>query len=56
MSQLQTQLLTDTWINATWEEYLQVICDRTYEKAKSYYYKGRMRLEMPPFGKKQYFL
>ena len=50
MSQLQTQLLTDTWINATWEEYLQVVCDRTYEKAKSYYYKGRMRLEMSALG------
>jgi Uma2 family endonuclease len=50
MSQLQAKLPTDTWLNATWDEYLQAISHPIYEKAKGYYYSGRMRLEMPPFG------
>jgi Uma2 family endonuclease len=50
MSQLQAKLPTDTWVNATWDEYLQAIGNPIYEKAKGYYHNGRMRLEMPPFG------
>lgn len=46
MSQIQTKLPTDTWVNATWDEYLQAIDDPAYAKARSYYYNGRMRLEM----------
>ncbi len=47
MSQLQTQL-TDTWICASWQEYEEAIANSLNEKAKSYYYKGHMRLEMAP--------
>jgi Uma2 family endonuclease len=50
MSPLQTKLLSDTWVNATWEEYLQAIELPECEKAKGYYYNGRMRLEMSPLG------
>ena len=50
MSQLQATLPTDTWVNVTWDEYLQAIGNPIYEKAKGYYHNGRMRLEMPPFG------
>lgn len=50
MSNLQTKLPTDTWIAATWNEYLQVIENPGYEKAKGYYYNGKMRIEMPPVG------
>ncbi|MCC5655489.1 Uma2 family endonuclease [Nostoc sp. XA010] len=48
MSDLQTQLPTDTWICASWQEYEQAIANLLNEKGKSYYYKGYMRLEMPP--------
>jgi Uma2 family endonuclease len=48
MSDLQTELSTDTWIAASWDEYLQAIEDSAYETAKGYYYKGHMRLEMLP--------
>ncbi|MGV0102022.1 Uma2 family endonuclease [Nostoc sp. DSM 114160] len=48
MSETQTQLPTDTWICASWQEYEQAIANLLNEKAKSYYYKGHMRLEMPP--------
>lgn len=50
MSSLQTPLLTDTWVAASWSEYLQTIADPTYETARGYYYRGHMRLEMAPVG------
>ena len=48
MNELQTQLPTNTWIYASWEEYEQIVTNLLNEKAKSYYYKGYMRLEMAP--------
>ncbi|MBU7583178.1 MAG: Uma2 family endonuclease [Nostoc sp. TH1S01] len=48
MSETQTQLPTDVWLPASWPEYLQVITELQTDKAKSYYYKGYMRLEMAP--------
>ena len=36
MNTTQTQLNTDTWVTATWQEYIQTIQDPTYEKAKVY--------------------
>ncbi len=48
MSETQTQLPTDTWIYASWNEYEHAIANLLKEKAKSYYYKGHMRLEMAP--------
>jgi len=50
MSQLQTIVPTDTWINATWDEYLEAINDPAYEKAKGYYFNGQMRIEMAALG------
>ncbi len=50
MNQLQAKLPTDIWVNATWDEYLQAIADPSYNKARGYYYNGRMRLEMSAFG------
>jgi Uma2 family endonuclease len=50
MRDLQTKLPADTWVAATWNEYLQAIENPAYEKAKSYYYNGKMRIEMPPVG------
>ncbi|MFN6462744.1 MAG: Uma2 family endonuclease [Nostoc sp. DedVER02] len=48
MSETQTPLPTDTWICASWQEYEEAIANLLNEKVKSYYYKGHMRLEMPP--------
>ena len=52
MNKTQTQLPTETWITATWQEYIQTIEDPSYEKAKSYYNKGKFRIEMSPLGNK----
>ncbi len=45
-----TSIPTDTWIAATWDDYLQVIADPAYTKAKGYYFDGRMRVEMAAVG------
>lgn len=50
MSNLQIKLPTETWVKATWNEYIQLIANPAYEKAKGYYYNGKMRIEMPPIG------
>jgi Uma2 family endonuclease len=48
MNDLQTQSPTDTWVAASWEEYLRALENPLYEKAKGYFYQGHMRLEMSP--------
>ncbi len=50
MSNLQIKTPTDTWIPTTWDEYIQEIENPASEKAKGYYYNGKMRIEMPPIG------
>lgn len=50
MSELQTKLPADTWIVASWDEYIQTIEDPAYEKAKGYYYNGKAKIEMSPVG------
>lgn len=50
MSRLKTSLPTDTWLTATWDDYLLAIEDPVYEKARGYYYRGHMRVEMSPVG------
>ena len=48
MSDLQTQIPTDIWIYTSWHEYEQITKNLFNQQGKSYYYKGYMRLEMPP--------
>jgi Uma2 family endonuclease len=48
MQDLQTRPRTDTWVMADWDEYVRILENPLYEKAKGYYYKGHMRLEMLP--------
>ena len=50
MSQLQTAIPTESWVKATWDEYLRVVDKLDNEKAKGYYYNGYYRLEMTPIG------
>jgi hypothetical protein len=50
MSQLRTPILTDTWVRATWDEYLQAMDELDSEKAKGYYDNGYYRFAMTPVG------
>jgi hypothetical protein len=42
MSELQTILPTDTWVDCTWDEYIEAIDNPAYEKAKCYYYNEQL--------------
>lgn len=50
MTNLQTKIPTDTWVTASWDEYIQIIENPAYDKAKGYYYNGKMRIEMSALG------
>ncbi|HBL10037.1 MAG TPA: hypothetical protein DD379_01095 [Cyanobacteria bacterium UBA11162] len=41
---------TDTWVNCTWDEFIVLAYNATYEKGKSYYNRGKARIEMTPIG------
>ncbi len=41
---------TDTWVKASWEEFLAIADNPAYEKGKFYYHQGCMRIEMSPVG------
>lgn len=43
-------LVADTWVKATWEEFMALADNPAYEKAKFYYEQGYLRIEMPPVG------
>lgn len=50
MSKIQTEIAIDTWVKASWNEYIEIVDNPNYEKAKCYYHNGQMRIEMPPVG------
>lgn len=50
MSFSLTQSLTDCWLQATWNEFLQVSEKPENQTSKGYYYDGKMRIEMTPLG------
>jgi Uma2 family endonuclease len=50
MTSIQTKVRSDTWILATWDEYVQTLENPFHPKAKGYYHNNRMRFEMSPIG------
>jgi Uma2 family endonuclease len=48
MTNLITKLCIDSWVLATWDEYIQQLDDLIDQQAKGYYYQGHMRIEMSP--------
>lgn len=42
------QIPTETWVAASWQEYLAAIEHPNFEKAKSYYHDRKFRIEMTP--------
>jgi len=47
---LPQNFITDTWVKATWEEFMALAYNPTYETGKAYYNRGRARIEMTPIG------
>lgn len=50
MTQLARSIDTDTWVTATWDEYLQAIDSIAPNFSHSYYQQGKYRIEMVPLG------
>lgn len=50
MNLLQTQTPLNTWLPATWEEFVNIADNPASAKLKSYYYIGRMRFELMSTG------
>ena len=50
MTQLALSIETDTWVTATWDEYLQAIESFNSQFSHSYYQQGKYRIEMVPLG------
>lgn len=50
MNTIQTKPPLDTWITATWEEYITAVENVELEKTKSYYHNEEFRIEMTPVG------
>ncbi|MEY2833282.1 MAG: hypothetical protein RLZZ574_2541 [Cyanobacteriota bacterium] len=50
MVAINKQLVTNTWVIATWDEFLKNIENPAHVKAKGYYYDGKYRIEMTPIG------
>lgn len=50
MQKAPTQLATDIWVAATWNEYIAFIEAPAYEKARGYYYQRRMLVETMSIG------
>jgi hypothetical protein len=42
------QIQTDTWVNATWDEFAALMDDPLYEEGRGYFDNGTMRIEMAP--------
>jgi Uma2 family endonuclease len=47
---LPTKIISDRWVKATWQEYIEAIADPGFAKAKSYYFQAEMRIETMPVG------
>ena len=50
MTTLEVKQRINTWITASWEDYIQETENSQYEKLKFYYYNGQLRIEMSPVG------
>lgn len=51
MTLLTSQIQTDTWVKATWEEFAAAMDDPQYEESRGYFDNGTMRIEMVPLGR-----
>ena len=50
MRLLQTKIVTDTWSEASWQDFIQATANPDYKKAKFYYHQGNLRIEISPLG------
>ena len=51
MTPSTSQIQTDTWVKATWEEFATAMDDPQYEEGRGYFDQGYMRIEIAPLGR-----
>lgn len=47
---ISTPFQTDTWVQATWQQFVATAYSELYEAGRAYYDHGYMRIEMAPLG------
>lgn len=50
LSAADLDIKPDIWILGAWDDFCQILEQPEHEKTKGYYFKGYMRLEMPPIS------
>ena len=50
VAQIKKKIKAETWVDSSWDNYLQVLEMLPDEKGKSYYYDHQYRIEMSPLG------
>ncbi len=50
VTQIKENLNTETWVDSSWEDYLNILETLPDEKGKSYYHHQQYRIEMSPLG------
>ena len=43
-------IVTDTWVNVSWDEFMEFVDHLDYQQGRFYYYENYMRVEMSPVG------
>ena len=51
MTLATSQIQTDTWVKATWEDFAAIMDDPHYEEGRGYFDNGSMRIEMAALGR-----
>lgn len=50
VSSFSTQIETDSWVKASWDEFMNLANKPRYKTGIFYYEQGYLRIEMPPIG------
>ncbi|MBF2055920.1 MAG: Uma2 family endonuclease [Cyanobacterium sp. T60_A2020_053] len=50
MTLLKEKIVSDTWIDSTWDEFIHATENPDYQQGKFYFYQQKLRIEMPPLG------
>jgi Uma2 family endonuclease len=45
-----TNIVTDTWVNVNWDEFMEFVDHPDYQQGRFYYYQDYMRVDMLPVG------
>jgi Uma2 family endonuclease len=43
-------IVTDTWVNVSWDEFMEFVDHLDYQQGRFYYYENYMRIDMLPVG------